>query len=288
MWPSLTEDWAEGIKGVTRQTGPIRVVAFGGGPVLQRDFKQFICQLESHPEISLVGAFCQSEAQTFSAVAQDLWRRRRLLALPLLLVQVASRFGRYLSEPRVEIELQRNVSRLSDRIHYVPDIHAPEVLEDVRALKADLGLVYGSPVLKPELFEIPALCTLGIHHGKVPEYRGKKTTFWAMYNGEVTAGVTIQKINAGLDTGQIVKEGVVPIGRRSLRTVSNELEALGFSLYIQAILEVGAGTASYRPQEGAKGRLYGDPKLRDILTFGRKQLSRRWGRDRHGPKDQEL
>ena len=70
--------------------------------------------------------------------------------------------------------------------------------------------VCGAPILKPELFEIPAFGTLGIHHGRLPEYRGKKTTFWAIYNGDSTAGVTIQRINAGLDTGEIVCTGEVP------------------------------------------------------------------------------
>jgi methionyl-tRNA formyltransferase len=260
--------------------GPIRVVLFGGGPVLQRDVKQFICQLESHPEIAFLGAFCQSEAQTFGAVARDLWRRRRFLALPLLLVQLASGLGRYLAQRRAESELNKKIAGLSDRIHYVPDIHAEDVLESVRTLRADLGLIYGSPILKPELFELPTLGTLGIHHGKVPEYRGKKTTFWAMYNGEQTAGVTIQKVGTGLDAGAVVSEGEVTIGRHSLRTVSNELETLGLSLYIQAILAVKAGTARYRPQVEQKGRLYRDPKIRDILTLWSKQLFRRFGRGR--------
>jgi methionyl-tRNA formyltransferase len=256
-------------------TEPIRVVVFTCGPVLQRDVKLFICRLASHPEIAFLGAFCQSEAQTFSAVVRDLWRRRRLLALPVLLIQVIGTTGRRLTRPRAEAQLNKAMARLSDRIAYVPDIHAEEVLEAVRSLKPDLGLIYGSPILKPVLFEIPALGTLGIHHGKVPEYRGKKTTFWAMYNGEETAGVTIQKVNAGLDTGQIVKEGEVLIGRRSLRTVEKELEALGLSLYLQAILDVGAGTATYRPQVGKRRKLYRDPKLKDILTFWRRRLFRR-------------
>jgi folate-dependent phosphoribosylglycinamide formyltransferase PurN len=258
--------------------GPIRVVMFGGGPVLEWGVKQFICRLEEHQEIEFRGAFCQSESQTFWAVVKDLWRRRRLLAVPLLLVQIGSGIGRFLFQPRAEIELNRKMARLSDRIHFIPNIHAEEVLEDVRSLKPDLGLIYGSPILKPELFEIPTFGTLGIHHGKVPEYRGKKTTFWAIYNGEETAGVTIQKINAGLDTGQIVKEGAVPIGRHSQRAVWNELESLGFDLYIQAIIEVKQGTASYRPQVGKKGKLYRDPTFGDILTFWRRQFNGRLSR----------
>ncbi len=253
-------------------TGPIRVVVFTCGPVLQRDVKLFIWRLASHPEIAFLGAFCQSDAQTFSAVVRDLWRRRRLLALPVLLIQIIGTTGRRLTRPRAESQLNKAMARLSDRTHYVPDIHAEKVLEAVRTLKPDLGLIYGSPILKPALFEIPTLGTLGIHHGKVPEYRGKKTTFWAIYNGEETAGVTIQKVNAGLDTGQIVKEGEVVTGRRSLRTVSTELEALGLELYIQVILEVKEGTATYQPQIGERRKLYRDPKFRDILAFWYRRL----------------
>jgi folate-dependent phosphoribosylglycinamide formyltransferase PurN len=280
--------WAGLIERLPELTGPIGVVLFGGGPVLERGVKQFIRQLEVHTEIAFLGAFCQSEAQTFRAVVRDLWRRRRLLALPLLLAQTAGGLGRYLSQPRVETELNRTMAWLSDRVHYVPDIHAEEVLGDVRSLKPDLGLVYGSPILKPELFEIPRLGTLGIHHGKVPEYRGKKTTFWAMYNGEETAGVTIQKVNAGLDTGDIVKQGEVPIGRRSRRAVWNELETLGLGLYIRAILEVKEGTARYQPQVGKRGKLYRNPELGHILTLWRRQLFRRLGRAWSNPTGREL
>jgi methionyl-tRNA formyltransferase len=164
---------------------------------------------------------------------------------------------------------------MSDRIFWVHNIHTQEVLDHISRLRPDLGLIYGSPILKPELFEIPILGTLGIHHGKVPAYRGNKTTFWAMYNGEDVAGVTIQKINAGLDTGSIVKEGEVPIGRRSYSRVWNDLEALGLDLYIQAILEVKTGTASYRPQVGKKGKLYRNPKFKDFIVFWFRQ-AKRW------------
>jgi methionyl-tRNA formyltransferase len=164
---------------------------------------------------------------------------------------------------------------MENRIHFVKNIHAPQVLEDVRSLDPDLGLIYGSPILKPELFEIPKLGTLGIHHGKVPEYRGNKTTFWMMYNNEECAGVTIQKVDKGLDTGTIVKRGEVRASRRSYQTVFRELEALGIKLYIQAILEVKHGVAEYKPQTGVKGKLYRNPKIGDFVRFWGRQIKRR-------------
>jgi folate-dependent phosphoribosylglycinamide formyltransferase PurN len=254
---------------------PIRVVMFGGGPLLERDVKQFLTRLEAHPDIELLGAFCQSEGQSMLDMARDVWRRRRWFAPPLLIVSVLGQLGRGLRQPRAERALDRQLTQLGGRLQYVPDIHAETVLARVRALAPDLGLVYGSPILKPSLFEIPSLGTLGIHHGQAPRYRGKKTTFWAMYNGEKTAGVTIQKINPGLDTGAIVNSGAVLIGKRPYSTVWKELLALGLDLYIRSILQVKAGTAVYRLQVGVKGKLCYDPGPGDVWRFWQRQI-RRW------------
>jgi methionyl-tRNA formyltransferase len=254
----------------------IRVIMFGSGPVLTHDARLFLCRLEAHPEIELLAAFCQAESQTFVAVAKDLWRRRGLLAAPLLVAWIANGISRFLLSPRAEMEMTRSLARMSKRIFFVPDIHSQQVRDQISALAPDLGLIYGSPILKPCLFDLPTFGTLGIHHGKIPRYRGNKTTFWAMYEGEKAAGVTIQKINAGLDTGSIIKDGEVTIGHRSQRAVWHELEQLGLILYIQAILEVKNGTATYRPQEGPKGKLYKNPTLRDLLIFWGRQIRRRF------------
>jgi len=260
------------------QERPLRVVMFGSGPVLTPDARRFLCRLEAHPEIDLLGAFCQAESRSLRAVVRDLQRRRGVLALPLLFLWMARSVAPFLTQPRKELALRKALAQIEDKIHFVVNIHAPEVLDTVRSLAPDLGLIYGSPILKPELFEIPASGTLGIHHGKVPQYRGNKTMFWAMYNGERVAGVTIQKVNAGLDTGLIVKEGEVIIGRRSQQAVWRDLEAVGLDLYMQAILEVKAGTARYQPQTGARGRLYRNPGPSDIVRFWSKQLIRRVSR----------
>jgi methionyl-tRNA formyltransferase len=258
----------------TDHSQPIRVVLFGGGPVLERSVKQFICRLEDHPEIEFLGGFIQSHTQTYTAAVKDLFRRRHLMAVPVLIMQLAEILGRYLFHPLAEIKLNREIRAISDRLHYVPDIHDDDELNRINSLSPDLAVGYSCPILKPKLFEIPRFGTLGIHHGKVPEYRGKKTTFWAMYNGDKSVGVTIQKINPGLDTGHIVRAGEVPVVGRSLHAVWNELELLGFYLFIQAILDVKHQKASYLAQVGKKGKLYKDPKSTDILKFWWRQLTR--------------
>jgi len=254
---------------------PIRVVMFGSGPELNPDAKEFLCRLEEHPEIEFLGAFCQSESQSIRAVFGDLWKRRAILAFPLFAVWMLNKVLRFVLHSHEEMSLAKKLNAISQRIQFVRNIHAPEVLQQVSSLQPDLGLIYGSPILKPELFEIPRLGTLGIHHGKVPEYRGNKTAFWMMYNGESCAGVTIQKVNKGLDTGTIIKTGEVKAYGRPYQTVFHELEALGLDLYIQAILDVKHGVAEFRPQTGVKGKLYRNPKPMDFIRFWGKQIKRR-------------
>jgi folate-dependent phosphoribosylglycinamide formyltransferase PurN len=259
---------------VDKADRPIRVVVFTSGPMLERGVLQFLDCLEKHPKIELLACIAQSRLRSRRETYAELWQRRGILSAPILLAGWADAIWRFIRAPRKEMDFKRNLKTLADRIHFVPDIHAQAVLNRVRSLQPELGLIYGSPILKPTLFEIPSSGTLGIHHGKVPEYRGKKTMFWAMYNGEQAAGVTIQKVNAGLDTGQIVKEGEVPARHRFPRAVWRDLDKLGIDLYIQAILDVRAGTASYRPQTGQKGRLYRDPSIADVIELWRRILTR--------------
>jgi methionyl-tRNA formyltransferase len=120
------------------------------------------------------------------------------------------------------------------------------------------------------LFSIPELGTLGIHHGKVPDYRGKKTTFWAIYNGESEVGVTIQKISDKLDAGDIVRQSTLLVRNRPLPLVRRDLNRIGIDLYLDAIKDMIDGRARCVPQPFGSRSLYKDPTTIDLLRF--------WGR----------
>jgi glycosyltransferase involved in cell wall biosynthesis len=258
----------------TPMTRPVRVVLFCG-PILERGMIRFAHLLDQHEEVEFAGAFCQTKGLGTVARLRDLWKRRKLVALPLLALQIASAAGRWLTQPSFERALGARRRWLIGRMHQTTDLHAPEVLVRVAALQPDLGLIYGGPILRPELFTIPRLGTFGIHHGTLPTYRGKKTTFWAMDRGEARAGVTIQRVNAGVDTGELVRYGDVLARSRSYRRVEYELEELGLDLYLDAVAGVRRGTTRTRPIEGEKGKVLRDPRPADLLRFARRRLRER-------------
>ena len=245
----------------------LRVVVFTGGAVLQDDCVKLIAALEARPEVDLVGVFCESAATGTRGVLRDLWTRRRWLAPVLFVQRILVRSTSTLSAPRAAAARRRLLRRLEERIHFEKDLHSPAVLSRIRELRPDLGAVYGGPILRPELFRIPPLGTLGIHHGRLPQYRGKKTTFWAMYNGEETVGVAIQRIGTGLDRGEVLKDAVLPVGCMPLPVVRRRLERLGLELYVEAVLSMRRETPALRPQPAGGGALYKDPRAGDIARF---------------------
>ena len=249
---------------------PVRVLVFTGGPEIQPDVLDFVGRLEKETGTELAAIFCETATPGLRGTLSDLWRRRRLLALPLL-VQRGVRIVRDEIFHRRRAAARRSIARqIKGRLHYVTDLHSAAVLSRVNSIGADLGLVYGGPILREELYEIPRLGTLGIHHGLTPGYRGKKTTFWAMYNGEKHVGVTIQKIGSGLDRGDVAAEARLPVGRAPIPVISARLERRGIDLYMQAIKDVSTGTVKYRPQPEGPGVLYRDPSFTEIMRF--------WGR----------
>lgn len=261
----------------TAMDRPIRVVVFGGS-FPEHSALSFLAALSTHPDIELVGGVYQSFGFGLSHRLRELVARRGVMAPIALAIHITRAVGPFLRNPRGSIALRRHAKRALERIFVTPDIHDPEVIERVRRMEADLGLIYGAPILRPELFNTPRLGTLGIHHGTLPHYRGRKTTFWEMFNGEPTAGVAIQRVNANLDAGDILAEGGVPIGRRGYYTVDREVHELGVQLYLDTILAIRRGIATPRPPiSTATRRPYRDPRPLDVLRLTVRRVTRRSG-----------
>jgi glycosyltransferase involved in cell wall biosynthesis/folate-dependent phosphoribosylglycinamide formyltransferase PurN len=255
---------------------PIRVILFSGA-YLDFPALQFALALDSHPDIRLLGVLCEAPATGWRYRLYERWKRRGAMAVVAVLRDAGAALVRVLRDPAGALERRQAARRLAPKVHTFRNLHAPEVLALLQEWRPDLGAVYGAPILRRELFELPPLGTLGIHHGRVPEYRGRKTTFWEIYNGEATAGVTIQRINAGIDTGEIVKAGEVPVGARSYSRIERETQALGLHLFINAVLEARSGTVHARPQPSGLGRHYRQPKAADFVDLWLRVAARRLG-----------
>jgi folate-dependent phosphoribosylglycinamide formyltransferase PurN len=260
-------------------SAPLRVVVFTGGAVLEDACVEFIGRIESDPVLELAGVFCEAQEVGLSGIVRDLFRRRRWLAPGLLLQRAWRRTLRILRSPRAELDRRRTLKSVATRIHFVRDLHDPALRERIAALQPGIGAVYGGPILRPALFELPAYGTIGIHHGLLPFYRGKKTTFWALKNGEDRVGVAIQRIGAGLDRGDILKDTTLPVGRKPLPRLTRELEGVGLDIFLEALRDVQRGSVATRPQPPGGGPMFKDPSPGEIARFWLRDLGRLLGMD---------
>lgn len=251
-----------------RPPATIRVACLGGA-YIQPGAQRFLALLNEHPEVDLVAVLCQGAGGRWIDRWADLFRRRGLLAPLVLLMEGLSLAAEWLRSPISMMRLHRAWAEVRRKVEWFPDLHAPRAISRLKGFSPDLAVIYGGPLVKQEVYSLPRLGTLGIHHGRVPAYRGKKTTFWEMYYGESHAGITIQQVGAGIDTGDVVGASEVAIGARSYGSVWREVERVGCELFLQAVLEAHRGTLTRRPQEGLlqKGKVFRQPTPWQLLTL---------------------
>ena len=262
------------LKHKVNESEALSVVIFTGGPSVEHDVVKFAVRLEQDPNIKLLAIFSESPVRGIFGVLGDLWRRRGILAIPLFVLTLLRPLGGAIRTPFATVRRWRAFREIRPRICFVPDLHDPGVVTRIRDLRPALGLVYGGPIIQPTVFNLPRFGTLGIHHGKVPEYRGKKTTFWAIYNGEEEVGVTIQRISSRLDGGDVLRAGRVRVGKRLPTSVKRQLHALGLDLYMEGVHAIRKQTAEFFTQSGGASTLYRDPAARDIFRFWLRYLVR--------------
>src|SRR5690606_37922298 len=85
-------------------------------------------------------------------------------------------------------------------------------LAELRALEPEISVVvaYGQ-ILRPEVLDLPPHGSVNIHASLLPELRGAAPVHWAIIRGYETTGVTIMRLEPGLDTGPILHQVAEPI-----------------------------------------------------------------------------
>src|SRR5580692_3271300 len=154
-----------------------------------------------------------------------------------------------------------------------PDIHSEPALEFVRSLNADLGLVFGTRILKPVLFEIPKQGSINIHKRKVPDYRGGGAVgLWELLDDKKEIGVTVHRVEAKVDVGGVIRSALIPIEPfDDLESLALKADIVGADLIVAAIRDFATGTVTETPQTGP-GKLYRNPAPEDLLQM-KKQLA---------------
>lgn len=141
--------------------------------------------------------------------------------------------------------------------HVTQDLHDADSLEFVRRLGADIGLIYGTRILKPALFTIPRRGSINVHKHKVPDYRGSGAPgLWELRDGRSEQTVTVHRVVEEVDAGAILGERTFPIEPLdTLESVQLKADVVGVDLIADVLRDEAAGCTLERPQTPG-GTLY--------------------------------
>jgi methionyl-tRNA formyltransferase len=124
-------------------------------------------------------------------------------------------------------------------------------LAALRRLEPDLGVVvaYGH-LLRREVLELPARGLINVHASILPRYRGAAPIQHAILEGERETGISIMRMEEGLDTGPVLHRVTTPIADdETAGTLSRRLAGLGAGALVEAISLIGAGLERAQAQD---------------------------------------
>lgn len=133
-------------------------------------------------------------------------------------------------------------------------VKSEESVAELKKYGADLYVVAAfGQILSREVLDIPRLGCINVHASLLPKYRGAAPIQWAIINGDDVTGVTIMRMNEGLDTGDmIVQQQCVIDPAETGGSLFAKLMAIGADLCTEAVSDIADGTAVYTPQPEAE------------------------------------
>jgi methionyl-tRNA formyltransferase len=141
----------------------------------------------------------------------------------------------------------------------------------VRERRADVALVvaYGR-ILPKDVLEGTRVGCVNVHASLLPKYRGAAPITWAVVNGEPETGVTLMKLDEGMDTGPTYASRATRIGaEETAGEVSERLAALGAEMVRELLPRIASGELHATPQDDAKATTAPMLKKEDgIVPFG--------------------
>jgi methionyl-tRNA formyltransferase len=136
------------------------------------------------------------------------------------------------------------------RILQPEKLKAPEFIEELRSLNADLQVVVAFRMLPEIIWNMPPKGTINLHGSLLPQYRGAAPINWAVINGEKETGVTTFRLRHEIDTGGILLQDKFPIGEdETAGEVHDRMKEIGARLLVATVLGLAHGEILERPQQ---------------------------------------
>jgi len=132
-----------------------------------------------------------------------------------------------------------------------------EFRAQLTSIHPDAIIVVGyGRIIPPWMLDLPRLGNINLHASLLPKYRGAAPIQWAIANGETITGNTTMRIDAGLDTGDILMQREMPIAADdTAETLAPRLAEMGADLLVETLRGLESGTVHPRKQDDSQASL---------------------------------
>jgi len=159
-------------------------------------------------------------------------------------------------------------------------IRQPEAMEQIRSWAPGLIVVAAfGQILRPDILELPSFGCVNVHASLLPRWRGAAPIQAAIIAGDTVTGVTIMKMDKGVDTGGIIAQRALPLDMNDTGgTLTEKLGRLGADLLGETLPDYLSGKLKTQAQDDSKATYAPMLKKEDgrlDLTQPAEELARR-------------
>ena len=138
---------------------------------------------------------------------------------------------------------------------HVPETNHASTAEVLRHAGLDFIVACGAGILRPLILDVPGVTFINAHAGRLPKYGGMNVVEWAVYNGDPVYG-TVHRMDKGIDTGEILQEAPLKIGRPStIAALRAAAFAAAWDMVPGALTKLAKGELRFRKQPNHLARI---------------------------------
>ncbi len=244
-------------------------------------------------KIILLAADCESSRWVYNALEESIGLEAVILEQPVSKKELAKRrikkigllpvigqvFFSALAVPLLRIRSKKRKAALvnkfglsnetfdNSKTSRVSSVNEEGCLKAIQLLKPDIIVVNGTRIISKNLLQSTNAVFVNMHVGITPQYRGSHGGYWALRNNDIeNFGTTIHLIDAGVDTGAVLKQVFIKPDKADNFTTYPVLQA---AIGIEALKEVLTNMLSGNYEtikHTEKGKMYFQPTLWKYLT----------------------
>ena len=161
-------------------------------------------------------------------------------------------------------------------VRYVTNYHDEALINELKAEGCALGVVFGTGILSPLVFEFPDSGMINIHQGMIRYYRGQPPGFWELYNDETEVGMTVHCVSSDLDGGDIVYQEALPIqSTDDVSSLQTKLDECVVNRLGRVVNDYLSGLIEKRKVNLQEGKVYFKPTIRQVWELEKRLKERR-------------